>query len=442
MRAAVLDGPGTAMRVETILQTAAAGRERYFLRVRACGVCATDLHVIKGEVGFPTPCVLGHEVSGVVEAVGAGVVTCAPGDQVVAAFLMPCGFCRSCARGRDDLCETFFALNRVRGTLYDGTTRLHRTDGTPLAMYSMAGLAEYAVVPATAVFPVPDGLDLEAAAVLGCAVLTAYGAVAQAPVRPGDRVAVVAVGGIGQNIVQMARAFGAVQIIAVGRGQDKLDIARRMGATDTVDSRATDPVARVRELTGGDGVDVAFEALGRPETFQQALAMVREGGTMVAVGIADGAATAAVGITHLVRRSCAWSGPTAVGPVPIARPDPADRSGRHHRRCPDQHPGAAGGSRPGLPGAGPRRDRRPRPDPPVIAAAEGGRCGEPEQGHPADAAAGLVLAGDTVATTGFVGTGFPRSSPSPWSGGSWTPGHPATSPWSSLQARATARRAE
>jgi succinate semialdehyde reductase (NADPH) len=303
MRAAVLDEPGTGLRVETIRKPAPRAGE-VLIRVRACGVCATDLHVIKGEVGFPTPCVLGHEVSGVVEAVGAGVVTCAPGDPVVAAFLMPCGWCRSCARGRDDLCETFFALNRMRGTLYDGTTRLHRTDGTPLAMYSMAGLAEYAVVPATAVFPVPDGLDLEAAAVLGCAVLTAYGAVAHgAPIRPGDRVAVVAVGGIGQNIVQMARAFGAVQIIAVGRGQDKLDIARRMGATDTVDSRATDPVARVRELTEGDGVDVAFEALGIPQTFQQALAMVREGGTMVAVGIADGAATAAVGITHLVRRS-------------------------------------------------------------------------------------------------------------------------------------------
>jgi succinate semialdehyde reductase (NADPH) len=303
MRAAVLDDSRTALRVETILKPEPKAGE-VLLRVRACGVCATDLHVIKDEVGFPTPCVLGHEVSGVVAAVGDGVVTCAPGDRVVAAFLMPCGFCRSCARGRDDLCETFFGLNRVRGTLYDGTTRLYRTDGTPLAMYSMGGLAEYAVVPATAVFPAPVGLDLEAAAVLGCAVLTAYGAVAHgAPVRPGDRVAVVAVGGVGQNIVQMARAFGAVQIIAVGRGQPKLDIARRMGATDTVDSRATDPVERVRELTGGDGVDVAFEALGRPETFQQSLAMVCEGGTMVAVGIADGAATAAVGITHVVRRS-------------------------------------------------------------------------------------------------------------------------------------------
>jgi S-(hydroxymethyl)glutathione dehydrogenase/alcohol dehydrogenase len=303
MRAAVLDEPGTRMRVETVPRPTPQAGE-VLLRVRACGVCHTDLHVIKGEVAFPTPCVLGHEVSGVVTAVGSGVVTCAPGDPVVAAFLMPCGFCRSCARGRDDLCETFFALNRVRGTLYDGTTRLHRSDGTPLAMYSMAGLAEYVVAPATAVFPVPVGLDLEAAAVLGCAVLTAYGAVAHAgAVRPGDRVAVVAVGGVGLNIVQLARTFGAAQVIAVGRSQAKLDAAKRMGATDTISGSDGDPVARVRELTGGEGVDVAFEALGRPQTFQQAVAMVRDGGTMVAVGIADGPAAAEIGITHVVRRS-------------------------------------------------------------------------------------------------------------------------------------------
>ena len=303
MRAAVLDEPGTALRVETIRKPEPRAGE-VLVRVRACGVCHTDLHVIKGEVGFPTPCVLGHEVSGVVEAVGAGVSSCAPGDPVVAAFLMPCGSCRWCARGRDDLCEKFFALNRGRGTLYDGTTRLHRADGAPLAMYSMGGLAEYAVVPATAVFGVPVGMYLEAAAVLGCAVLTAYGAVSHAGVvRPGDRVAVVAVGGVGLNIVQMARAFGAVQVIAVGRSQPKLDVAKRMGATDLVGGSAGDPVTRVRELTGGEGVDIAFEALGRPETFRQAVAMVRDGGTMVAVGIADGAAVAEVGITHMVRRS-------------------------------------------------------------------------------------------------------------------------------------------
>jgi len=157
MRAAVLNGPGTELRVESIAKPEPKAGE-VLLRVRACGVCHTDLHVIKGEVAFPTPCVLGHEVSGIVEAVGPGVSEHAPGDPVVTAFLMPCGFCRFCGQGRDDLCVTFFALNRLRGTLYDGTTRLHRMDGTALAMYSMAGLAEYAVVPATAVFGVPDSL--------------------------------------------------------------------------------------------------------------------------------------------------------------------------------------------------------------------------------------------------------------------------------------------
>ena len=145
---------------------------------------------------------------------------------------MPCGFCPACGAGRDDLCDNFFAMNRLKGTLYDGTTRLRRKDGTPIAMYSMAGLAEYAVVPATDVFPLVDGLPLEESAVLGCAVFTAYGAVRHgADLRGGERVAVVAAGGVGINIIQIAKAFGASQVIAVDIRDDKLDAARRLGAT-------------------------------------------------------------------------------------------------------------------------------------------------------------------------------------------------------------------
>ena len=173
----------------------------------------------------------------------------------------------------------------------------------------------------------PVGLDLEAAAVLGCAVLTAYGAVAHgAPVRPGDRVAVVAVGGVGQNIVQMARAFGGVQIIAVGRGQAKLDVAKRMGATDTVDSRATDPVERVRELTGGDGPDVAFEALGRPETFEQALAPSCSGSANSA-RTSVCSATAAANTGHRPVRT--WS----------SRSGPSTGRRTRRPRCRRPHPG-------------------------------------------------------------------------------------------------------
>src|SRR5262249_36340981 len=156
----------------------------------------------------------------------------------------------------DDLCERFFAMNRLKGTLYDGTTRLQRRDGTPLAMYSMAGLAEYAVVPATDVFPLAPGLPVAESSVLGCAVFTAYGAVRHsADLRGGERVAVVAAGGVGLNVIQIVKAFGASQIIAIDVRDDKLELARQVGATDVVNATAGNPALCVRELTGGRGVD-------------------------------------------------------------------------------------------------------------------------------------------------------------------------------------------
>ncbi|HEY1291750.1 MAG TPA: zinc-binding dehydrogenase, partial [Chloroflexota bacterium] len=204
----------------------------------------------------------------------------------------------------DDLCETFFAMNRLKGTLYDGDTRLARTDGTPLWMYSMGGLADYAVVPATDVFPLPEGIQRHEAAILGCAVFTAFGAVRHsADLHTGETVAVIAVGGVGMNLVQVARAFGAAQIIAVDIVDEKLEMARRLGATHTVNGSREKVVATVRELTGGNGVDVAFEALGRAETFIQASEVLRDGGRMVAIGIAPGTTTAPLEITRLVRRS-------------------------------------------------------------------------------------------------------------------------------------------
>src|SRR5437660_34727 len=122
-----------------------------------------------------TQYILGYEISGTVAEVAPDVGNLAVGERVVGSFIMPCGRCPPCVRGRDDLCETFFALNRLKGVLYDGETRLFRDNGSPLAMYSMGGLAEYAVVPATAVFPLPDALDLHEACILGCAIPTAYG---------------------------------------------------------------------------------------------------------------------------------------------------------------------------------------------------------------------------------------------------------------------------
>jgi succinate semialdehyde reductase (NADPH) len=302
MRAAVLPEVGASLRVEELRDPRPKPGE-VLVRVRACGVCHTDLHVIKGEVKFPTPCVLGHEISGVVEEVGAGVDGLRPGQAVACAFIMPCGTCFYCVRGEEDLCERFFEYNRLRGTLYDGQTRLFRPDGTPVWMYSMGGLAEYAVVPATDVFPVPEGLSTERAAVLGCAVFTAFGAIRNAArLQPGESVAVFAVGGVGSAVVELAHAFGAYPIVAVDVRREKLELARALGATHVVDARQTRPQDAVRDLTGGRGVDVAFEVLGRPETFVQALEAVRDGGRAVMVGIAPAGVTAPVEITRVVRR--------------------------------------------------------------------------------------------------------------------------------------------
>jgi succinate semialdehyde reductase (NADPH) len=301
MRAAVLVEPGARMTIEEIATPRPLSGE-VLLRVEACGVCHTDLHVMNGDVAFPTPAVLGHELAGEVVAVGEGV-DLSPGDPVVTSFIMPCGKCRRCVNGREDLCEPFFEMNRLRGTLFDGTSRLRRADGSTLAMYSMAGLAEYAVVPATGVFARGDGIRPEEAAVLGCAVFTAYGAVRhRGGVARGETVVVIGAGGVGSAIIQLSRAFGASRIIAVDLQDEKLELARENGATHTINATTDEPVESVRSLTAG-GADVVFEAIGLAATWSQGLEMVDDGGRFVAVGIGARGATAEVEITRTVRRA-------------------------------------------------------------------------------------------------------------------------------------------
>lgn len=303
MHAAIFEGVGRPMVIEEIAAPEPRAGE-VLIKVAACGVCHSDLHVIKGELPYPTPTVLGHEVSGTVVEVAPDIRHLQAGDRVVSTFILPCGGCEGCVRGREDLCERFFSVHRARGVFYDGETRLHRPDGTALAMYSMSGLAEYCVAPATAVFPLPPEVPLHSACILGCAVPTAYSAVRnQGDVRAGETVAVVGVGGVGSNIIQFARAFGAAEVIAVDIRDDKLEAARQFGATQVVNGAAGDASAQIRELTSGRGVDVAFEALGRADTVITAFDSVREGGRVVVVGLAPTAIVAPIEITKLVRRS-------------------------------------------------------------------------------------------------------------------------------------------
>lgn len=304
MRAAVLVAPGEPLQVRHI-RTPRPRSGEVLVKVTACGLCHSDLHVISGKIPFPTPAVLGHEVSGTVVELGpnTGHAGLALGDGVCGAFLMPCGQCADCARGRDDLCKPFFEFNRLHGQLFDGESRLADLDGNCIAQYSMGGLAEYCVIPVTSVTPMPNGMDAVAAAILGCAAMTAYGAVRRgADLRYGETVAIIGIGGVGSNIVQVAHELGARKVIAIDVDDDKLEAAIRHGASDVINSRYLDARDRVFELTGGRGVDVAIEALGFPRTFEQALTLLADGGRMVPVGLAAGTQTAAVEINRVVRR--------------------------------------------------------------------------------------------------------------------------------------------
>lgn len=279
------------------------------IKTKACGACHSDLHVIKGDLNFPLPCILGHEITGEVVEHGAStdtkVIQKYPvGSRVIGAFIMPCGNCFYCSKGEDDLCEPFFAYNRAKGTLYDGETRLFlRGTRKPVYMFSMGGLAEYCVMPANGLTPLPNTLPYSESSVLGCAVFTAYGAIAHAAeVRPGNSVAVIGIGGVGSSCLQIAKAFGATQIIAVDVQDAKLETAKTFGATHAINSRKEDAIAKIRELTGGRGVDIAVEALGGPKTFHQCVQSVRGGGKAVMIGLSPSGGKGEVDIIQLVRR--------------------------------------------------------------------------------------------------------------------------------------------
>jgi len=291
--------------VQEELQMPIPNTGEVLVKTRGCGVCHTDLHVIKAEVSFPTPAVLGHEISGEIVQFGPNSSSSdlSIGDRCISPFIMPCGSCHHCVRGKEDLCETFFKINRGLGTLYDGKTRLFRKDGTPIWMYSMAGLAEYCVVPLTAVFKLPKSINHPDAAILGCAIFTAYGAMKNAAdMRAGDNIAVIGAGGVGINCLQIARAFGADKIIAIDISDDKLKACLKLGATHIINSKKENVNDKIKEYTNGRGVEIAVECLGNPITFKQTVDAVVDGGKAVMVGIAPTGIMANVEITKLVRR--------------------------------------------------------------------------------------------------------------------------------------------
>lgn len=299
MKAAVLREGARALAIEDLQQEPPRAGE-VLVRVGAAGICASDLHVIHGTATIPLPCVLGHEGAGTVEAVGSGVTSVAPGQRVILSFVSPCGQCTQCRTGHPQLCDT----NALTGPRqYDGTTRLRDASGGEIFQMSKIGVfSERLVAPAQACYPLPDGVPMSVAALMGCSVPTGFGSVVNAPgIRPGVTVAIFGAGGVGLHAVQAARMLHASRIIAVDLGESKLEFAARLGATDRVDAAAEDPVAAIQALTGG-GVDYAFDTFGSAETTRQAVDSLAKNGTAVIVGLAPLGERAGIDLVDLVRR--------------------------------------------------------------------------------------------------------------------------------------------
>lgn len=282
MKAAILNDYQTPLSIEDLtIDSPKAGEVK--VRISATGVCHSDYHVMKGEWKFGVPILLGHEASGMVEEVGAGVTGIKPGDRAALSFRPWCGRCRNCITGSSVLC-TGHTGDRFK--MHDGTSRVHRGSEEINILGRMGSFAEYVVMPAEQVVPIEQEIDMPSLAVIGCAVTTGVGAVLNtAKVTPGSTVAVIGCGGVGLNVIQGAVVAGASRIIAVDLLDNKLDYASSFGATHLVNGSKGDAVEQVIDLTDG-GVDYAFEVIGNSRTVEQAIKMLRPAGTAVIVGMA------------------------------------------------------------------------------------------------------------------------------------------------------------
>ncbi|MGE0716245.1 MAG: zinc-dependent alcohol dehydrogenase family protein [Alphaproteobacteria bacterium] len=260
------------------------GPGEVLVRVRAASLCHSDLSVVNGDRPRPLPMVLGHEASGTVAECGPGVDDLAPGDHVVMIFVPSCGRCMPCMEGRPALCEPAAATNGA-GTLLSGARRLSQ-GGQPINHHvGVSAFADYTVVSRHSLIRVEGTLPHDEAALFGCGVLTGVGAVVNtAQVRAGSTVAVVGMGGVGLNAMLGAVAAGARQVVAIDMLDEKLDLARQLGATDAVNASAADAVEQVKALTAG-GVDVAVETAGSVKAMELAYRVTRRGGTTVTAGL-------------------------------------------------------------------------------------------------------------------------------------------------------------
>ena len=278
VKGVIASARGEAVSVETIV-VPDPGPGEALIKVQACGVCHTDLHYREGAITDEFPFLLGHEAAGTVEKVGDGVTNVEPGDFVIIAWRAPCGICRSCLRGRPWYC--FDSRN--------ASQPMTLADGRPLSpALGIGAFAELTLVAAGQAVKVNPAASAAAAGLVGCGIMAGLGAaVNTGGVTRGDSVAVFGCGGVGDAAIAGARLAGAHTIIGVDIDDRKLEWAKDFGATHTINASRTDPVEAIRGLTGGNGVDVAIEAVGNPVTYEQAFYARDHAGTVVMVGVPD-----------------------------------------------------------------------------------------------------------------------------------------------------------
>jgi S-(hydroxymethyl)glutathione dehydrogenase/alcohol dehydrogenase len=286
-RASVLHQAGTPLVIEHVSVSDPSPRD-VVVRVRAAGLCHTDLEVIGGSLRYPLPMILGHEAAGVVERVGADVDTPKIGDHVILSWNPHCGHCFQCDRGQPILCDTYLSEG-PRGLHFDGHSKARLDNGGPLTHLMFLGaFSEVCVVPAQQAIVVSKAIPFDRACLIGCGVMTGVGAALNvAEIAHGDTVMLLGCGAVGLAALQGAVMAGAGAVIAVDLDDHKLALARKLGAQDTVNAKRDDPVELARSLTNGRGADVVLEAAGSPITFRQSAEAVRAGGHVIWLGKVD-----------------------------------------------------------------------------------------------------------------------------------------------------------
>ena len=284
MKAAVLREFGKPVTIEEV-ELAPPKEKEVLVKTAYTGFCHSDLHFVTGKVNFGLPSVIGHEASGVVEAVGPGVTSVKKGDHVVPAWMVPCGSCPECASGQGYICRRSLEIFR-KGVLPDMTSRLKDAKGATLChQIFVSGFAEYMVVPETGAIKIREDLPLDQACFLGCCLPTGFGGVYNAAgVKPGESVAIWGMGGVGLNVVRGAKLRSAYPIIGIDLEGSKEAIAREFGATHFINNSKQDPVPIVQELTGG-GAKYCFEVIGDPGAVTQASWALGLGGKLIQIGV-------------------------------------------------------------------------------------------------------------------------------------------------------------